>query len=134
MHEPRWNMKVKEDGFGFEIDLKFIKAEFDIAVLNESQPYREPILGYFVEGMPYDEDYPIAVHKVDKGWVATFRETGLRCKGLPQQTRFDAVYVAVAFLDSVRDSKKLSESMAAAARRFKRMTRTVKRRESGGDS
>ena len=109
-----------------ELDVKFIKAEFDIAVSNDSEPYRKPILGYFVEGTPYDEDYPIAVHKVDKGWVATFRETGLLCKGLPQQTRFDAVYVTVAFLDSIRDSKKLSDSMAAATRRFKRMTRTVK--------
>ena len=117
-----------------ELDVKFIKAEFDIAVSNDSEPYRKPILGYFVEGTSYDNDYPIAVYKNDKGWVATFRETGLRCKGLPQQTRFDAVYVAVAFLDSVRDSKKLSDSMAAAARRFKRMTRTVKRRESGGNS
>ena len=119
-----------------ELDLKFIKAEFDIAVSNDSEPYRKPVQGYFVEGTPYDEDFPIAVHRdtLDKGWVATFRETGLRCKGLPQQTRFDAVYVTLAFLDSVRDSKKFSDSMTAAVRRFKRMTRTVKRRESGGDS
>ena len=115
-------------------NVKFIKAEFQIAVANGSEPYRKSIEGYVVEGTAYDQTYPIAVHKIEKGWVASFLETGLRCKGLPQETRFDAVYTAVAFLDGFKGSKKLEHAMKAAARRFKRMTATVKTAPTEEDS
>ena len=87
------------------MELKFVKCEFPIIVsdgVKNGNQNLKPVIGYLVEGTPFDDICPLVVHRSMKDdWVVTFFENGHRISSVPQKTRVDAVLDGVKLLKRI---------------------------------